>query len=75
MVSFIREERRYASGCVRSIVVGELCERKDVGPVILLVVAEYAEVLFKSLVDAFSLTITFWMITGGEVEGHVQCGT
>ena len=41
-------------------------------PVVLLVIAEYSEVLFEGLVSAFSLTITFRMITRSEMECHVE---
>ena len=37
-----------------------------------MVVAVAIEVLFKDLIDAFSLAVTFQMITGSEVELHVK---
>jgi len=40
----------------------------------LLVIAIDLEVLFQSLVHLFSLSISFGMISGGEVEFHVKCG-
>ena len=41
----------------------------------MLVVAIDSEVLFQSLVCSFGLSITFGMISGGEVELHVQCSS
>ena len=44
-------------------------------PVVLLIVAEYLEVLFEGSVSAFSLTITFRMITRSEMECHIESFT
>ena len=55
-----------------SIVVSEFGKGKDFGPVVLLIVAEDSEVLFQSLVKAFSLTMAFWVVTRSEVNLHVQ---
>ena len=44
---------------------------KNLKPVILLVVAEDLEVLFQSLIEAFGLTVTFWVVTRGEMNLHV----
>ena len=50
-----------------SIVVCELHKQKKFRPVVLLIAAVYAEVLFQCLVGAFSLSITFWVISRGEM--------
>ena len=41
-------------------------------PIVLLVIAEYPEVLFQGLVCSFSLTITFRMISRSEMECHIE---
>ena len=46
VVAFVGKEWGYSSGSTRSIVVGKLSERKELWPVVLLVVAEYLEELF-----------------------------
>jgi hypothetical protein len=72
VVSFVGEERGSASGCTQGIVVSGFSEGKEQGPVVLLVVAEYMEVLFECLIESFSLSIFFRMIARGEVNLHVQ---
>ena len=57
---------------MRSVVVCEFREREERAPVVLLVVAIHAEVLLKRLVNSFSLTVSFRVITRGEVDAHVQ---
>ena len=59
MVSLVSKERRHTSGLARRIVVGELSQRKQLGPVVLLVVAVSTEILFEDLIDLLSLTIPF----------------
>ena len=39
----------------------------------LLVIAKYPEVLFQGLISPFSLTVTFRMVSGGEMELHIKC--
>jgi hypothetical protein len=73
VVSFVGKEGRSAGGCTRSIVVSKFSEGKEQRPVVLLVVAEYMEVLFKYLIESFSQSVSFRMITRGEVNLHVQC--
>ena len=63
IVALISGEWGDTSGCIGSIVVGKLHEQEEVGPVVLLVVAIDSEVLFKSLVSMFHLTVTFQVIT------------
>ena len=47
-----------------SIVVGKFSKRKVLGPIVLIAVDELATVGFDDLIDAFSLTVGFWMIRG-----------
>ncbi len=72
VVSLVGEEREYTSCFTRCIVVGELSQRKQLGPVVLLVVAVGVEVLFEGLIDPLSLTIPFRMIPRSEVELHTK---
>src|SRR5271168_4550733 len=72
MITFVGEERRNSGGGTRSIVVSELGKRKKCEPIVLLIVAVYAEILFQCLVSPFSLTITFRVITGSEMKSHVE---
>jgi hypothetical protein len=72
MVTFIGKEGRYTSGSTQSIVVSELREQKQRGPVVFLVVAKNAEVLFQGLVGTFGLTITFRVIARGKMQSHVE---
>lgn len=71
MVTLVGIERGNTRGGGGSIVVGELRERKKFRPVILLIIAISADVLFKGLVSSLSLSVAFWMITRCEVESHV----
>src|SRR6266498_3937449 len=72
VVSFVSEERGHTGSLARRIVVGELSQRKQLGPVVLLVIAVGAEVLFEGLIDPLSLTIPFRMISQSEVELHTN---
>lgn len=45
------------------------------GPVVLLIAAINLEVLLKCLIGSFCLAIPLWMISGGEVEAHVESFT
>jgi hypothetical protein len=44
VVAFVGEERRHTCCCIRGIIVCELCERQELGPVVLLVVTIDAQV-------------------------------
>ena len=66
------EEGGDASRVVRGVVVGELGERKEFGPVRLLVVAVDAKILFESLVNALDLTIGFGVMSRSVVHRHVE---
>lgn len=72
MVTLVSEEEGYTCGGARSVVVGELGERKETGPVGLLIVAVAADVLFQCLIRTLRLTISFRVITRSEMEDHPQ---
>ena len=63
--TFIGKERRDSGARVSSIVVGKFSKRKVLGPIVLIVVDELATVGFDDLIDAFGLTVGFWMIRRG----------
>jgi len=73
VVAFVGEEGGDTSGCARGVVKCELRKWKEFGPIVLLVVTVDLEVLFKSLVHPLGLTISFWVITRGEMQGHSEC--
>ena len=54
MVTLVSKEGSNASSSTQSIVVGELHEQKEFGPVVLLIIAENVEVLLECLISAFS---------------------
>ena len=72
MVTLVSKEGWNASSSTQSIVVGKLHEQKEFGPVVLLIIAEDAEVLLECLISVFGLTITFRMISRSEVKSHVE---
>jgi hypothetical protein len=72
VVAFVGEERRNAGGVAQSIILGKLSKQEKGGPVVLLVVAIASEVLFECLVDTFGLAVAFQVVSGSEVEFHVE---
>jgi len=72
VVAFIGEKGGDSGSVTRSVVVGEFCDWKERGPVVLLIVAVAAEVLFQHLVNAFGLAIAFQVISRSEVKFHVE---
>ena len=72
VVTLVGEERRDTSGRARSVIVSELREGEDLGPVVLLVVTVDAEVLLEGLVGMLCLPIPLRVASGGEVELHVE---
>ena len=72
VITFVGKEWGNSGGSRRGIVVGEFTEREETGPVVLLVVAEDPEILLKGLIEPFGLSVAFRVITGGEVNLHVQ---
>ena len=73
MVAFICEEGRDTGCCAGGVIEREICEGQKFCPVVLLVVTVDLEVLFQSLIRPLSLSIAFWMVSRGEVEGHSEC--
>ena len=70
MIALIGKEQRDSRSRTWSIIIGEFHKWKE-QPIVLLVVAEYSQVLFQGLISLFCLTITFGMVSRGEVELHV----
>jgi hypothetical protein len=73
MVTFISEEWRDACSSVRSIVIDELCDQKEVSPIVLLIITVDMEILLQGLIHSFCLSITFGVVTGGEIGLHIEC--
>jgi len=73
VVAFVGEEGGDTSGCARGVVKSELRKWEEFGPIVLLVVTVDSEILFKSLVRPLGLTISFWVIARGEMQGHSEC--
>ena len=71
VIAFVGVEWRDTSGSMWSVVICKFCKRKKHTPIILLKVNVHSEILFESLINSFSLSISFRMITGGEVNTHV----
>ena len=65
-------ERGNGGSHARSIVVSDLREWEQSEPVVLLIVAVDTDVLFQGLISVLGLTITFGMVSRGEVQLHVQ---
>jgi len=72
VITFVSKERGNTSSGTWSIVVSELCQREEFGPVVLLIIAIDSNILFQGLIHSFSLSIGFGVITGGEMELHIQ---
>src|SRR6266481_6621586 len=74
VVALVCEEWGNSHGAARCVVVCELSKREEARPIVLLVVAVDVEVLFQSLVSVLGLSVTFQVISQGEVQLHVQGG-
>ena len=72
VVTFVGKERRDSCGCVWSVVVSELSNREKLRPIVLLIGAVDANVLFQGLIRSFGLSVHFQMIAGSEVKLHFQ---
>ena len=72
MVALVGVEMCNAHGSTWHVVVCKLSEWEQAKPIVLLVVAVDSDVLFQSLISSFSLSVTFRMMTGGEVKLHVK---
>ena len=70
MIALIGKEQRDSHSRTWSIIIGEFRKWKEHVPIVL-VVAEYLQVLFQGLISPFCLSITFGVISGGEGELHV----
>src|ERR1700676_1442227 len=72
MVSLVRKKRGNPGRSAGDIVERELRKQKEAEPVVLLVVAINAEVLFQGLVSALCLSVSFGMISRSKVKLHVK---
>ena len=72
MIALVGEEGRHADGGVVGVVEGELGKGKVVGPVLLIVLAEDAEIELDGLVDAFRLTVRLRVKGGRQVGLDLQ---
>jgi hypothetical protein len=66
MITVVRVERRTLDCRLISVIVRELGEREKTRPVILLIVTVDPEVLFKSLIHTFRLTVSLRVKCGRE---------
>ena len=57
-----------STGC---IIIGKLSQGKEFVPVVL--DAEDPDILLQGLVGLFRLTVSFRVVTGGEMKLHVEC--
>ena len=73
MIAFISEEWGNPSGGTWSIIVSKFRKQQQRIPIVLLVIAKYPEVLFQGLISSFCLTVAFRMVSGGEMELHIEC--
>ena len=74
VVSFVREEQRDSCSSAWGVIVRELCQGQEIGPVVLLVITVNPKVLLQGLVGPFCLSVAFRVVTRCEVELHVECG-
>ena len=72
VIIFVGKEWGNSHGSCGSMVVSEFTEREETRTVVLLVVAEDLKVLLEGLIESFSLSVAFWVITRSEVNLHVQ---
>ena len=72
VVAFVGEEWGNACGSIRSIIVCELHKWQELGPIVLLIVRVYLQILLKHLVHLLSLSISFWVVARGEVEADIK---
>ena len=71
MIALIGKEQRDSRSRTWSIIICEFRKWEERVPIVLLVVAEYSQVLFQGLISLFHLSVTFGMVSRGEVELHV----
>ena len=71
MIALIGKEQRDSRSRTWSIIICEFRKWEEHVPIVLLVVAKYSQVLFQGLISLFHLSVTFGVVSGGEVELHV----
>ena len=72
VVAVIGEEWRNWRSRMRSVVVGEFCNREKVSPIILLIGAIQAKIAFERLIRSLGLTIGFGVVGCRKLELHVE---
>ncbi|KXN87857.1 hypothetical protein AN958_07866 [Leucoagaricus sp. SymC.cos] len=75
VVLFVSEKWEDTGGGIGCIIECELREQEELSPVVLLVITIDLEILLQSLVSTFRLTVTFWVVTRGKMQLHIQCFT
>ena len=70
----ICEEGRHLGGFLGGAIVGKFRKRKQVEPVILLIVAKDTEVGLKGLIHSFCLTVSLWMKGSGFARVNLENG-
>jgi len=73
VIAFVGEEGGDTSSCARGFIKSKLREWEEFGPIVLLVIAVDSEILLECLVRPLGLTISFWVVTRGEMQGHSEC--
>ena len=72
VVTLVSKEWGHTGSCIRGVIVCELCERQELGPIVLLVIAVNLQVLFQHLVHSLCLSIALGVITQGEMETDIK---
>ena len=72
IVTLVGEEGGDAGRSVRSVVESEFRKRKESVPIVLLIRAVDADILFNSLIHTFRLTVSLRMITGSIMDLHIE---
>jgi hypothetical protein len=67
VISHQKEERGLPGSLASPVIVGELCEREVLCPVILLMVDEEPEIRLHPLVISFRLSVRPWVISSRDV--------
>jgi hypothetical protein len=68
----VEEEGGVLCGGVNVVIVRELTKRQECVPVVLPFIYKDSNVLFKFLIDTFSLAIGLWMIGGGQQNCDIK---
>jgi hypothetical protein len=68
VVSFVDEEQSESGGLMRRVVVSKLGNGKEVGPVVLLVIAVHPNVGLQRLIETFSSSVGLGVIARGTVK-------